>query len=82
MSTLSITDAKNKRKIIKAMTTQIRNCLDSSDPTQLSRFDLSERMKKLSALWEQYDEVQTRIETLDVANIGDIEDPTLLESYN
>lgn len=65
MSTLFASDAKIKRKTLKAMATRIKNFLDSSDSSELSQFDLLERMKELQVLWDQHDEVQTRIETLE-----------------
>lgn len=57
MSTLSAIEARNKRRTVKATATRLKHFLDSSDPNQLSRFDLTERIKKLSILWDQYDEV-------------------------
>ncbi|XP_011858863.1 PREDICTED: uncharacterized protein LOC105556386 [Vollenhovia emeryi] len=85
MATLSATEAKGKRTPIKAMATRIRHFIEQADSAQLSRFDLSERKKKLSELWDhclcpaeltsaehsQYVEVQSRIEMLDLANPGD-----------
>ncbi|XP_011858081.1 PREDICTED: uncharacterized protein LOC105555666 [Vollenhovia emeryi] len=71
MATLSATEAKGKRTAIKAMATRIRHFIEQADTAQLSRFDLSERKKRLSELWEQYVEVQSRIEALDLAKPGD-----------
>lgn len=81
MSTLSAIEAKNKRKTTKATATRLKNFLDSSGPNQLLRFDLTERIKNLSILWNQYDEVQSRIEALDFANIGD-DTTTLHKQHN
>lgn len=81
MTTLSASEARNKRKSIKSMATQIKHFLDSADHTQLSRFDLTERMKKLIALWDQYDEVQIRIKTLELVNLGEADDTALHKQH-
>ncbi|GAB1860475.1 hypothetical protein CAJAP_01554 [Camponotus japonicus] len=82
MSTLSATEARNKRRTIKATATRLKHFLDSSDPNQLSRFDLTERIKKWSILWDQYDEIQSRIEALDFANIDDSDDTSNLHKQH
>ncbi|XP_067216970.1 uncharacterized protein [Linepithema humile] len=82
MSALSATEARNKRKTIKAMVTRIRHFIEASDSTQLSSFDLTERSKKLHNLWDQYDEIQTRIETLDLASNGDRDEAALHKHHS
>lgn len=61
---LSESEAKTKRKSIKATATRLRTFLDSTQAQHVSKFELIERRKKLASLFEQYDEVQSRIEVL------------------
>lgn len=81
MATLSASEARNKRKTIKSSAMYMKNFIMSSDSTQLSRFDLTERMKKLSTLWDQYDEVQSRIQVLDFATAGDKDEAVLHKQH-
>jgi len=63
------------------MTTRLRNFLESSDPSQLSRFDIKKRLKKLSPLWDQYDQIQTCIEMLELAEPGNADDNKLHKQH-
>lgn len=78
MTTLSLNEARNKRKTIKSSATRIRSFIETADST---KFDLTERMKKLSILWNQYDEVQTRIEALDYENPDDKDENVLHKQH-
>ncbi|XP_018371752.1 PREDICTED: uncharacterized protein LOC108766753 [Trachymyrmex cornetzi] len=71
MSNLTVAETKGKRKVIKAAVTRLKGFIDSIEIAQISRFELMERSKKLSILWDQYDEVQTRIEMLSVDDTSD-----------
>jgi len=61
---LSESEAKVRRRSIKAAATRLRNYIDSSQSEHATKFELAERKKKLANLFEQYDEVQSRIECL------------------
>lgn len=61
---LSESEAKTKRRSIKATATRLRNFIEFPQAQHVSKFELIERRKKLASLFEQYDEVQSRIEVL------------------
>jgi len=61
---LSESEAKVRRRSIKAAATRLRNYIDSPQAEHATKFELAERKKKLASLFEQYDEVQSRIECL------------------
>jgi len=61
---LSEGEAKVRRRSIKAAATRLRNYIDSPQAEHATKFELAERKKKLASLFEQYDEVQSRIECL------------------
>lgn len=82
MTTISVAEAKIKRRTIKATATRIKGFLESSDPAQLSCFDLTERLKKLTSLWEQFDDVQTVIERSDYGALGDNDDSNIQKQHN
>jgi len=61
---LSESKAKIRRRSIKAAATRLRNYIDSPQAEHATKFELAERKRKLANLFEQYDEVQSRIECL------------------
>ncbi|XP_067207877.1 uncharacterized protein [Linepithema humile] len=65
MESISLSEAKTKRKTIKSSLTRHKNALENFDVTQDSRHDITERKKKLSDLWDLFDNVQSRIELLE-----------------
>ncbi|XP_011861271.1 PREDICTED: uncharacterized protein LOC105558287, partial [Vollenhovia emeryi] len=73
MDTLTLTEAKNKRTVIKASATRLKTYIENFDVQQGSRHDLTERKTRLSELWSQFDVVQSRIEILENA------DPTVTD---
>ncbi|XP_018306980.1 uncharacterized protein, partial [Mycetomoellerius zeteki] len=64
---LSESEAKIKRRSIKAAATRLKNYLDSPQAEQATKFELIARKSKLTSLFEQFDEVQSRIECLESA---------------
>ena len=68
MFNLTLAEAKSKRKVIKATVIRLKGFVESTEDAQLSRFNVMERMKRLSMLWDQFDEFQTRIEMLSVVD--------------
>jgi len=69
MATVSLTEAKNKRRQIKTAATRIRNYVDNFNVEQGSRYDITERKQKLSDLWNQFDDIQSKIESLENADL-------------
>jgi len=69
MATVSLTEAKNKRRQIKTAATHIRNYVDNFNVEQGSRYDITERKQKLSDLWNQFDDIQSKIESLENADL-------------
>jgi len=65
---LSESEAKVSRRSIKTAAMRFRNYIDSPQAEHATKFELAECKKKLANLFEQYDEVQSRIECL-VSNI-------------
>ncbi|XP_018374037.1 PREDICTED: uncharacterized protein LOC108768190, partial [Trachymyrmex cornetzi] len=59
------TEVKTRRRSIKASATRLRTYIDSPQSEHATKFELVERKKKLSNLFQQYDEVQSYIECLD-----------------
>ncbi|XP_018398721.1 PREDICTED: uncharacterized protein LOC108776532, partial [Cyphomyrmex costatus] len=74
---LSVNEAKVKRRTIKASATRLQSYLESPQSAHASKFELAERKKKLADLFEQYDEIQSRLELLDVNN----EDPGVVAAH-
>lgn len=68
MAPLTLVDAKNKRKQIKASATRIRNYVENYDFGQGSRYEIVERKQKLADLWNQFDDIQSQIESLENAD--------------
>lgn len=61
---LSESDAKTMRKIVKAAATRLKTYIESEQAEGATKFELAERRRKLANLFEQYDEIQSRIECL------------------
>ncbi|XP_067205332.1 uncharacterized protein [Linepithema humile] len=57
-------EAKIRRKRIKAAATRLKTFIESPQSAHATIFELNERKKKLANLYEQFDEVQSRIECL------------------
>ncbi|XP_018406238.1 PREDICTED: uncharacterized protein LOC108782451, partial [Cyphomyrmex costatus] len=63
---LSESEAKTRRTIIKATLTRLKTYLESAQSARATKFELIERKKKIANLFEQYDEVQARLECLTI----------------
>jgi len=68
MATVSLAEAKNKRRQVKTATTRIRNYIDNFNVEQGSRYDIIERKQKLADLWNQFDDIQSIIESLEISD--------------
>jgi len=79
MATVSLTEAKNKRRQIKTAATRIRNYVDNFNVEQGSRYDITERKQKLSDLWNQFDDIQSKIESLENADLTIADKETFAE---
>lgn len=62
---LSISEAKIKRKSIKAAATRLGTYVNSAQVEHATKYELVERKRKLMDLFVQYDEVQSRVEYLE-----------------
>jgi len=79
MESLSLIDAKSKRAHIRASATRLKNFLETFNVNQGSRYDITERKQKLAELWNQFEVIQSRIESLENADTAVIDKVTLLE---
>ncbi|XP_039315197.1 uncharacterized protein LOC120359860 [Solenopsis invicta] len=61
---LTEAEAKTRRTSIKGSVTRLKTFLESAQALRATKFELIERKKKLAELFEQYDEVQSRLECL------------------
>lgn len=78
MSNLTLSEAKNKRAHIRASATRLKTFIEGYDPNQGSRHDVSERKAKLSDLWNQFETVQSRIETIENEDLANTDKDALL----
>lgn len=62
---MTLAEAKVRRGHIRATATRLKSFIETFDPLQGSRYDVAERKKKLTNLWDQFDSVQSRIEVLE-----------------
>nr|XP_012215470.1 PREDICTED: uncharacterized protein LOC105667914 isoform X2 [Linepithema humile] len=79
MATLSLTEAKNKRRQIKAAATRIKNYIENFNVEEGSQYDITERKQKLSDLWNQFDDIQSTIESLENADMSIADKEALTE---
>lgn len=78
MNTLTLIDAKGKRTHIRVAATYLKTYIDSYDPNQGSRHDITERKTKLLDLWNQFELIQSRIETFEIDNSANTNKDALL----
>lgn len=62
---MTLAEAKVRRAYIRATATRLKSFIEAFNPSQGSRHDIAERKKKLTDLWDQFDNVQSRIELLE-----------------
>jgi len=79
MEALTLAEAKNKRAHIRASATRLKNFLETFNVSQGTRHDVTERKQKLAELWNQFEAIQSRIESLENAETAVIDKDTLLE---
>jgi len=78
MESLTLTEAKSKRAHIRASATRLKNFLETFNINQGSRYNVTERKQKLAELWNQFEAIQSRIESLE-NDTAVIDKDTLLE---
>lgn len=79
MDSLTLMEAKYKRSHIKASATRLKNYIETFDISKGSRHDIAERKRKLTDLWDQFENIQTRIESLESQDPSNIDEEALLE---
>ncbi|XP_029162785.1 uncharacterized protein LOC114934279 [Nylanderia fulva] len=78
MSNLTLSEAKNKRAHIRASATRLKTFIEGYDPNQGLRHDITERKVKLSDLWDQFEAVQSHIETIEKEDPANTDKDALL----
>jgi hypothetical protein len=82
MEALTLAEAKDKRSRIRAATTRAKTFIEAFNPNSGSRHEVIERKKKLSDLWNQFDAVQSHIESLETADSAVTDKNALIEQQN
>lgn len=76
---MTLSEIKNKRSHIRATATRLKNFIESFNINQGSRHDITERKQKLTDLWNQFDIVQSCIESLEIQVLSISDKDALLE---
>ncbi|CAL1671692.1 unnamed protein product [Lasius platythorax] len=79
MDSMTLSEAKSKRSHIRATATRLKTFIDSLNVNQGSRHDITEHKQKLTDLWNQFDVVQSRIESLEIQDPSITDKDALLE---